>query len=204
VFFDNFYLLNPVEGWAAVCISKNACSSLKAAVLTSLGRPVPSDITELHDLIGYDESELLRPVAAGPPPGMHVFGVWRDPVDRWYSAIAYLRQREEIRGRLRMLGVRNTARIQFSLEQALAVTAHQLQLEPIECDEHLRRQCDYCDFSTLDTVVELPHLDAFFERHNWAPPPRLNEGGKKLTRDDALSKRVQRLYEADYLLVPTA
>ena len=202
LYFNNFYLLNPVEGWAAVCISKNGCTSLKAAVLTALGQPVPASATELHDQVGYEESEILRPVKAGPPPGMHVFGVWRDPVDRWYSAIAFLRQREVVKIRRHMLGLTNMARIRLSLGQAVAVTEHQLRAEPTACDEHLRRQSDYCDFASLESVVELKDLDAFFVRNGWAIPTRLNEGVRKLERDSAVSEKVRQLYEADYRVAP--
>jgi hypothetical protein len=198
--FGNFYLVNPVEGWAALCISKNACTSLKAAVLTSLGREVPATQEGLHDRIGYQASELLRPAADGPPPGMHSFAVWRDPVDRWYSAIAYLRRADELLPRRRILGRVNSLRIRVSLDQALAVTRRQLGIDPLVCDEHLRRQCDYGDFEQLDDVVPIHELGAFFDRNGWAVPAHRNEGSKTLVRDDAVSAQIADLYAGDRLV----
>lgn len=197
--FGNFYLCNPVEGWAALCISKNACTSLKASVLTSLGREVPPTTNGLHDRIGYQASELLRPEADGPPPGMHTFAVWRDPVDRWYSAVAYLRRSDELLPRRRILGHRNTIRIRVSLDQALAVTRRQLSLDPLVCDEHLRRQSDYGDFARLDDIVPIEELTGFFAGKGWAPLPRRNEGAKKIGHDDAVSAQIRELYRADDL-----
>jgi hypothetical protein len=198
--FGNFYLCNPVERWAAVCISKNACTSLKAGVLQSLGRAVPETTNGIHDLVGYQESELLRPVSAGPPPGMTTFAVWRDPVDRWYSAVAYLRRPDELFPRRRILGTRNSVAIRVSLRQALAVTGRQLALDPLRCDEHLRRQSDYADFAALDHVVELRGLNAFFERNGWGSLPRRNEAVKPVARDERVSAEIRELYAADVRL----
>jgi hypothetical protein len=199
--FGNFYLCNPVERWAAVCISKNACTSLKAGVLRSLGRPVPDTTHGIHDCVGYEASELLRPVADGPPPGMRTFAVWRDPVERWYSAIAYLRRSDELLPRRRVLGTRDVVALHVSVPRALAVTRRQLALDALDCDEHLRRQVDYCEFRTLDDVVELHELEGYFERNGWAPLPRRNEGGKPVARDERVSAAIRELY-ADDLLVP--
>jgi hypothetical protein len=198
--FGNFYLCNPVEGWAAVCISKNGCTSLKAGVLRSLGREVPATTNGIHDLVGYQESELLRPVSAGPPPGMTTFAVWRDPVDRWHSAVAYLRRPDELLPRRRILGTRNSLALRVSLRQALAVTRRQLALDPVRCDEHLRRQDDYADFGALDEVVELRGLDAFFERNGWGPLPRRNQAVTPVERDERVSAEIRELYAADLLL----
>ena len=202
--FGNYYLLNPAEGWAAVCISKNACTSLKAAVLSANGRPVPATAYDVHVAIGYEESEFLRPVDAGPPPGVHVFAVWRDPIDRWYSAIAFLRQRDVLVPRRQVLGLANATRIRLSLGQAVAATQNHLAREPVECDEHLRRQHDYCDFSTLDSVVEVANLNAFFVQNGWQPLPHLNEASRQIERYDKISARIAQLYEADFALFDRA
>ncbi len=198
--FGNFYLLNPVEGWAAVCIARNACTSLEAGVLQSLGRDIPAATADRHDTIGRRPSDLLRPLDEGPPPGMFTFAVWRDPVERWYSAVAHLRRADELLARRNILGRRNTLRIRVSLAQALAVTRNQLALDPLACDEHLRRQTDSCNFDALDAIVDLRGLDAFFARNGWRPLPHRNEATKKIPRNHAVTDAVRELYAADALV----
>ena len=200
--FGNYYLVNAKEGWASICISKNGCTSLKASVLRDAGRPVPRTVLEVHDSVGYTVSEFLRPAELGPPAGLHTFAVWRDPVDRWYSALAYLRTPEEHRARREIVGRVNSLKLRLSLRQAAAVTASMLAKSPTYCDEHLRRQGDYCDFASLDTVLELKDLDAWFAAQGWQPLPRLNEGTAKLARDESISNLIGELYAADYALRP--
>lgn len=169
-------------------------------MLQSLGRPIPHTTNGLHDTIGYQASDLLRPAEDGPPPGMHTFAVWRDPVERWYSAVAYLRRPDELLPRRNILGRRNTVRIRMSLGQALAVTRNQLALDPLACDEHLRRQTDYCNFDELDSIVDLRELDSFVARNGWRPLPRRNEATKKIPRNHAVTDAVRELYAADALV----
>jgi hypothetical protein len=99
-----------------------------------------------------------------------------------------------------MLGLRNTVELRMSLGGALAVTRRQLSLDPVTCDEHLRRQTDYVGFENLDEVVELRDLDAFFARNGWGPLPRRNEAVKPVGRDERVSAEIRDLYAADLLL----
>jgi hypothetical protein len=78
----NHYLLNPAAGFAAVFVSKNGCTSLKARVLMDCG--VLGDVRMAnHDRIGYDTSSpFLGSVRDGIPENMHTFAVGRDRVER--------------------------------------------------------------------------------------------------------------------------
>ena len=196
--FGNYFIVNPVERWAAVCVSKNANTGLKAAVLESIGRRVPTTVDEIHDAFGWVPSDILRPAELGPPPGYTSFVVWRDPVERWYSAVNYLRGRGQFRVRARMHGLGAVVELRRSLDGAVRVTRRMLDGDPLRCDEHFRRQVDHCDLREIEHVVPIRMLNPWMATHEYTVPRRLNVKERTLVRDIRIDYVVRSLYERDY------
>jgi hypothetical protein len=130
----NHYLLNHSASWAAVCVSKNGCTSLKTRILMDHGIPT-TDFATIHDRIGYDaKSRFLQPVAAGRPKGFHVFAVWRDPVARFLSVFK----------RFALAGDsgRHPESLPPEIDAWLDWVEDELRKPALRQDEHIRRQSD--------------------------------------------------------------
>lgn len=188
----NFYLLNPREMWAAVCISKNACTSLKQKVCLDLGACL-SRKDEIHDYIGYSESSpLLHPVHQSAPQGYRTFAVWRDPVERFISVYKHFAI-EKHAGRIPCATLDIDAWIDWA-ECELA--------KPIlEQDEHARRQVDYYCSQDVEAIVALGDLNEWFYQQGYGHLRAMNQsrGDAVLLSDDQCA-RIRVLYEADYKL----
>ena len=136
----NFWLLNRRRRWAAVCISKCGCSTLKYHALADDAGLDPATLShnELHDRVGYAANHFLAPITADPPDGYVRFAVWRDPVDRFLSVMRNFGAGGHARRNFAGLADLDTAAwIDFTLAELRKPTLRQ--------DEHLRRQADYFD-----------------------------------------------------------
>ncbi|MFI4860267.1 MAG: sulfotransferase family 2 domain-containing protein [Phycisphaerales bacterium JB063] len=153
-FMPNLYLVNHTRRFMAVCISKNACSTLKWLTLQddypeAICRMVPRPGHGLHDFFGYRANgQSLVPV--GPKgsakfSGYLRFAVWRDPVERALSTYRNL-----------VLNPANPRRyfqhkglINCSLEQFVDFVEEELRKDdPLQMDEHIRPQACYCRWET--------------------------------------------------------
>lgn len=149
----NFWLLNRRRRWAAVCISKCGCSTLKYHALADEADVDPATLShnELHDRVGYAANRFLAPITGEPPDGFVRFAVWRDPVERFVSV-------------MKNFGAGGHARRNFAGLPDLDVAAWidfarvELGKPTLRQDEHLRRQADYFDPGEIDALVGLSSL----------------------------------------------
>lgn len=191
----NYYLVNRRRNWAAVCISKNACTSLKMMVLTDHGIESAGK-GSIHNRIGYSaDSPFLQAVAQGRPPGCFCFAVWRDPVERFISAFRHFALDGVQQGRLAHLPRHHPeAWVEFAEEH--------LRRPALEQDEHFRRQTDYYDRKDIDLVVTLDALGGWFAGRGWGRLPHTNRSHTTFALPESLAARIRVLYAADYDLRP--
>ncbi len=192
----NHFLLNRSAGWAAVCISKNACTSLKKAVLDDEGIAC-SGKDGIHNTIGYSTvSPYLCHVADGKPAGLYTFAVWRDPVERFTSIYRHFAL-DGYPGRL--------ASLPADVDAWINATEDELKKPVDEQDEHLRRQSGYYGRNDVDAIVGLDDLAAWFEQRGWGQLP--HENGRRCSNPQfspAQIERIRGIYADDIrLLAPT-
>lgn len=187
----NYYLVNRRQGWAAVCISKNACTSLKTAVLATRGI-TPKSKSEVHGTIGFGtDSEYLLPVSSGKPADLLTFAVWRDPVSRFLSNFRHFSV-DGSRGRLEDWPC--------DLDEWIKRAEEELKKPVLEQDEHIRRQSDYYSRQDVDAVVGLSDLADWYRWRGWGEIPHENAssiGGLRLI-SEVQAERIRALYSADY------
>ncbi len=190
----NYYLLNARRGWACVCVSKNACTSLKKAALVDAGIAA-DDKAAIHDGIGYcDLSPFLRPVSSGKPPGYASFAVWRDPVERFLSTYVHFAIDRSYQ--------RNFATVaDLDLDGWIAYTESMLSGLPMDHDEHLRRQSDYYSPQDVDLILPIWALNRYFADQGWGQLARINASSCCYDASSSQRERIRRLYEQDYALV---
>lgn len=178
--------------WAAVCISKNACTSLKQRVCLDLGVSL-SRKEEIHDHIGYSTSSpFLHAVALGPPAGYRTFAVWRDPAERFISVYKHFAIEK------------HASRIPCSsldIDAWIDWVERELQ-KPIQTqDEHARRQVDYYSPEDVDVIVTLDDLNEWFYQQGHGHLRAMNRSHAEivvLTEDQRA--RIRAIYEEDYKL----
>lgn len=160
----NYYLLNPAGGWAAVCISKNGCTSLKARTLMDHGIPA-NDFKTIHNRIGYAASSpFLRDVRDGIPEDLKTFAVWRDPVERFKSVFKNFALGESIG--------RQPASLPPVVDSWLDWLEDEMQKPILNQDEHIRRQCDYYCPEDVDAIIPLGSLTEWFNDKGFGKLPR--------------------------------
>lgn len=189
---DNFYVINRQSRWAAVCISKNACTSLKSAVLNDEGLRIAGKAA-IHETIGYTpRSRFLLPVIEGKPEGVLCFAVWRDPVERFISTYRHFAL-AEFPGRL--------ASLPKDPEAWIAKAEEELQKPVLEQEEHLRRQTGYYSPADVDVIIAIDDLSTWFEGRGWGSLPHLNEAkGEPISFSPAQIEKIRALYSEDYKL----
>jgi hypothetical protein len=187
----NHYLLNHSASWAAVCISKNGCTSLKTRILMDHGIPA-TDFATIHDRIGYDsKSRFLRPVSAGLPKGFHVFAVWRDPVARFLSVFK----------RFALAGDsgRHPESLPPEIDAWLDWVEDELHKPILRQDEHIRRQSDYYRPDDVDAIVPLDHLGNWFALNGYGELPHEHQRPVAVDLTPAQAARIRRIYWQDYV-----
>lgn len=185
----NYYLLNLRWRWAAVCISKNACTALKMAVLRDEGIDCGEGKDAVHNFIGYDAGSLyLHPVSSGRPLGFHCFAVWRDPLDRFTSAYRHFAL-DKNWGRLGAIGPDPDDWIEYA--------ATELRKDALMQDEHLRKQCDYYDIHQIDDLVSIGELSGFFQSHGWGELPHTNASRSQFAFTSGQVEKIRTLYAGD-------
>jgi hypothetical protein len=191
----NFYLINETHRWACVCISKNACTSLKRRVLEDSG--LDGGLKhEIHDRIGYSEkSPFLAPVAAGRPKGCVSFAVWRDPVERFLSTYRHFAIERIYQETLAPLRHRD---LDCWIDYAEAA----MRLPPLEQDEHIRAQSAYYAPGDVDWIVPIQELTVWFQQQGWGDLTRENTASTAFEAEPEQAARIQRIYRADYDLLP--
>ncbi len=191
----NYYLLNKKAGWAAVCISRNACTSLKKLTLAGIG--IQKERKEdIHNAVGYSsQSSLLKAISTGRPENLFSFAVWRDPLDRFLSTYRHFAL-EKHPGRLN--------RLPPNIDAWITAAEEELRKPILEQDEHLRRQSDYYTPSDVDAIVALEDLNPWllsrgggnleFQNRSSVDPPALSEEQES---------RIRTLYAHDWDIRPT-
>ena len=189
----NYFLLNTVEKWAAVCIPKNGCSTLKAGVLEQANIPFKNH-AEIHSTIGYSEqSPFLTPISNGPPEDYFRFAIWRNPIDRFISVY----QQFILDG---VSHRRFNDKSGFGFDQFIDFTAWEHRKEIEKQDEHLRAQSNFFRPEEVDTIVRIETLDVWFKNRKWPLPSRKNPSTSIFVPTSRQLRRVKRLYEADYCI----
>ena len=192
----NFWLLNRRRRWAAVCISKCGCSTLKYHALADDAGLDPATLShnELHDRVGYAANHFLAPITADPPDGYVRFAVWRDPVDRFLSVMRNFGAGGHARRNFAGLADLDTAAwIDFTLAELRKPTLRQ--------DEHLRRQADYFDAGQLDALVELSSLTRWLgARFGHAPIVRNRSATRTIALRESQRRALRELYAKDEAL----
>lgn len=194
---DNFYLIQTVEKWAAVCIAKNACTSLKQVVLAHSGLQT-NDLATIHNAIGYDSnSRFFHPVRSGKPVGLLSFAIWRDPISRLASIYRHFGLDGFQLDRLAHLKHQG-------FDAWVDYAAQEVKRPVLEQDEHLRRQCDYYSVDDVDVVVHLKNVSDFFRSKSWSALSRENQSIAEFEMTPAQAERVAEIYSDDLTLLKTA
>jgi len=194
---DNFYLLHPGDRWAAVCIAKNACTSLKRVVLAHAGTDT-TDLATIHNTIGYDSgSPFLSPVSGGRPPGLFSFAIWRDPVSRFASVYQHFALDGFLLNRVAHLPRDN-------FDAWLDHASYEFSHRAIDQEEHFRRQSDHYQLGDVDLIVRLEHADAFFNYQGWTALPRENKSIATFEMSQSQRDRACEIFEPDIALLAEA
>ncbi len=189
----NFWLLNRRRRWAAVCISKCGCSTLKYHAVADNTEEDPAQLShnQLHDRVGYVANRLLTPVTASAPDGFVRFAVWRDPVERFLSVIKNFGPQGHVRGSFAALPHLDvSAWIDFTLAELKKPTLRQ--------DEHLRRQADYFDAAQIDVLVQLSSLSPWLRSSFGHPAITRNPSASRtLELHESQRRTLRTLYRSD-------
>lgn len=189
----NYLLLNLSAGWAAVCISKNGCTSLKARVLLDYGIQ-GNEFATIHDQIGYDSSSpFLREVNDGIPEDLYTFAVWRDPVERFKSVFKHYA--------LGGVHGRQPKTLPPEIDAWLDWVEDELLKPVLEQDEHIRRQSDYYRPEQVDSIVPLEHLAEWFTAKGFGELPYEHVRSTPVDVTPAQAARIRRIYWQDYLVL---
>ena len=207
-FFGNYYCLIPGTSLAFVAISKNAVTYLKKVALFQTTREWVTSDRQAHHLIGYDvTSPYLVPVDRmdayeAQHGARRRFAVWRDPVRRIESTYALFCLQGEPRTYFHLLALDDRP----TFERFLQVARWEWgKPDPLDQDEHLRRQVDYVDPAALHDVVALPRLNDYLAGHGLsAPALRANQSTAAFrVEDPAHVAEIKERYAADYSIEVT-
>lgn len=206
-FFRNFFCIIKERQAAFVCISKNACTFLKAiAIYNKTGLRLGKE-WDIHQTIGFTpDYGYLVPVNEMPAyekshGSLLKFAVWRDPVERLVSAYKWFILSGEYRVYFKWLNLYQDC----SFDRFIDFVAFELgKSEPENQDEHIRRQSDYYSAEEVDVIVPLEKLDIFL-LHNRLPVLRQQNvtANKRFAATDQQKERIRNLYEQDYRFMET-
>lgn len=206
-FFRNFFCIIKERQAAFVCISKNACTSLKAiAIYHKTGLRIRNEL-EIHQTIGFEPDKgYLIPVSEMPTyEKLHgpllKFAVWRDPVERLVSAYKWFILSGEYRVYFKWVNLYQDC----SFDRFIDFATFELgKSYPENQDEHIRKQSDYYSAEEVDVIVPLEKLDIFL-LHNRLPVLQQQNvtANKQFVPTDQQKERIRNLYEQDYRFMRT-
>ena len=201
-FFRNFFCIIKERQAAFVCISKNACTSLKAiAIYHKTGLRLSKE-WDIHQTIGFTpDNGYLVPVGEMPAyeksyGTLLKFAVWRDPVERLVSAYKWFILAGEYRVYFKWVNLYQD----FSFDRFIDFAAFELgKSDPENQDEHIRRQSDYYRAEEVDRIVPLEKLDIFLLHNRLPVLQQQNETANiRFVASDQQKERIHCLYEQDY------
>ncbi len=188
-----------------LAIAKNACASLKGAILREKGQKIPEKNSEVHGLLGYQHNgtTCISPKAACSDKFKEYvkFAVWRDPASRFDSLARWVNGE----GRSRQRWAYFLERLEnVTPVNALALAKAELDRPGIlEIDEHIRAQFQSLQLApVLDYIVPIDCLNVFMEEKFSIELPELNvtEIASVLPVSERSHDAVKSLYKQDYML----
>ena len=187
----------------SVCIAKAACSNIKAIAIydkTGVWHDETPDI--MHKL--SEENGLLASIGklrGHYPEGVLRFAVYNDPYKRLISIF-----QDKVKGPNTLLYYdRLGTKFDKSFAYFMTVVRHELEKsDPLQMDDHIRRQTDYYTEDDVDYIVPIQYLDDFLREHNLPLPPRhvnVSKKPKDYSEFEPFREEIQRLYARDYELL---
>lgn len=202
MFFRNFFCIIKERQAAFVCISKNACTSLKAiAIYHKIGLRLGKE-RDIHQTVGFTPDNGFL-VMVGEMPAYEKshgqllkFAVWRDPIERLVSAYKWFILAGENRVYFKWVNLYQNC----SFDRFIDFAAFELgKSDPENQDEHIRRQSDYYRAEDVDVIVPLEKLDTFLLHNRLLVLQQLNEtADRRFDATDRQKERIRALYEQDY------
>ncbi|GJL83899.1 MAG: hypothetical protein DHS20C01_35330 [marine bacterium B5-7] len=158
-------------------ISKNACTSIKHAILSEEQSDLEVDVQYVHQRLGFRHNgkTCLSPyaVCTNTYKGYTRFAVWRDPLDRLKSLVSWLNG--EGRSRLRWLNIRKDLETMDATSLLDLVRAEFGTPDIDSIDEHIRLQFHTLQAAPeLDYLVPIEHIDDFMDEKFGIQLTRLN------------------------------
>lgn len=126
--------------------------------------------------------------------------VWRDPVERFISA--YTDKYSDLEHASRWAAAKGL--VGKSVDEVLDYIEQLYAegVEPMDIDEHLRKQSDYSeDVENVHVIVPIEKLDAFLATHGVKTARRNVSQRQKVTLSTDQVERVKALYAKDYELL---
>lgn len=154
IFFGN-YFCKIKDNLYFVVISKNACTSIKKYILDKYNIKY-TNFYDLHKKIGFTENYFLTLVSNKDKLNGIKFAIYRDPLSRAISSYKHMKYKEQYRG----YNINN-----FNEYIDLCKT-HLNYNNPINCDEHIRRQSDYYKKDDVNYVIDINILNEFLKLFN--------------------------------------
>ncbi len=204
------YLVNRHRKFKAVCISKNACTSLKQLVIRD-DFPDQSkkvgNVRQIHDFMGYSPNGKTLLSLESPDLSDYLrFAVYRDPIER---AMSFYQDKfispEITQNYLSHLGI-----IGCDLDTFIAFLEFELgKADPNCMDEHARPQALYYDPPVhIDKIVPIGALNSFLGDELGVKDLVQRNSSRKEQKEDfmltkAQSEKIKQLYEIDYHLAST-
>ena len=206
-FLANYFCLMERYHMAFVVIAKNASSHLRNILASSLYGFYPNQ-GSAHSLVGYnDASPYLCPVLKMQEKEkesgkMIKFAVWRDPVERLVSCYKHFCLEKANRFYFHYLALFEDN----SFDRFMEFVRFELgKSNPVNQDEHIRRQSDYYRSEDVDYIVPIHKLNQFLEEHG---VPVLKKSANETSVKFQLTdwnhiEEIKELYKTDYEIILT-
>ena len=201
------FYANHRDRFLCLVIAKNASSSLKGMILDSIGEDISHgfEAARPHHRLGYEPDNLhcIDAHSVNDPKYKDYtrFAVWRDPVDRFESLLAWINLKGRQHGRW---GKIRQQLPELDVEDLLKLIEAEVEQGSVdEIDQHLRCQYHYLQcVPELDFLVPVEHLQQFFrekfalELPHWHATP--SQSRQQLP--ESHRQTVQSLYNVDWLI----
>lgn len=179
-------------------VSRCACTTLKnIAIRENLGVTLnnPDDI---HSRVGYNLNEYLKNYKDIPEYAIK-FAVYRDPVERLLSVYKHFCIDGATNTYFEYLSLKNS-----SFDRFLEFVQFELgKLNPLDQDEHIRRQSDFYNDYEVDFIVKISDLDDFLKSQG-VEPLKIKFNNSSNVHIDITSEnkeRIIKMYENDYSML---
>ncbi|MGN6439869.1 MAG: sulfotransferase family 2 domain-containing protein [Agriterribacter sp.] len=208
-FGQNYICRIPNTNLSFLFIAKNASSFLHKVVLYNKMGNWPKPELRVHrevrqhpdkSLLLFDYTELKKIRMVNP--GLIVFSVWRDPLERFLSTYKLFILERRYFEYYAYMGFYSR---KVSIDDFINYAEFELSKPPQFQDEHIRQQVDYYEStSDVDLIVHINDLFKFLDKHN---VKYIHEKSNQTKNNinyitDSHIGRIKKLYSEDYKIQP--